>query len=656
MSTYLFLTLGHRTVMVAKPATYQDLKREIRKQFPMLASVFSILILFQPILKDGSILNNLVEVDPSAYSAVHDNAQVFINVAEPITKRYMFPLPDGRNSNIGPTNQMPQTDAMGNRINPSMGGVPLNAQVSIKKPENSTSKYIYPHSEPSPQPERSDGAACASGWAGASERFRRSAKLIPNLKDCKEAVGLEVGQSNCYPDEEEEADSNWGHFQQEEKEPNQGFTEKGWYTGTEDFACRDKQDGDAPLDKHAKTLMAGGASLRQDGKDGGANLNTAGKKIHNTNANAVRTTLSYHIRSPKQSGPPTRVLTPEQDLSSGAWHHKAPQKSLYTVAPPPRSEWGSDDGAQGEARGYPLGPSDYINKSPHASPFGPPNRGWNVPWDDLAISSGRPSYGCCWGCCAASKKEENADQKQAHTASDAYGGSFEAAPTAPDAPAAPYGGGVANQVSQDARHHSRDYGASDWSPPRRPYSSTRWSKQALPQAAQPVPPYSPPAYFAPSCGPLSPAGPGRYTTGSPVAKFQRSTRPANCSTAGQMKSAWANVGNSYQAHVQDENDVPQQHLSGHQNGRGPGEDQDQGQGWGKNAQQEQRDEAEDFWYAPPGNATKTVGAGGGGGAFKQTAWAKYDTKRVADIATQENDAGWQLKPTAWGELQKFGKW
>lgn len=46
------------------------------------------------------------------------------------------------------------------------------------------------------------GEAFGSGCGVASDRFRRSIKLVPNLKQCKDAVGLAMGQSNGYPDDQ----------------------------------------------------------------------------------------------------------------------------------------------------------------------------------------------------------------------------------------------------------------------------------------------------------------------------------------------------------------------------------------------------------------------------------------------------------------------
>lgn len=62
MSSNIFLTLGERTVMIARPATYQDLLGEIRAQFQRVSSVYSLTVLFQPANVNGGLLTNWVEV------------------------------------------------------------------------------------------------------------------------------------------------------------------------------------------------------------------------------------------------------------------------------------------------------------------------------------------------------------------------------------------------------------------------------------------------------------------------------------------------------------------------------------------------------------------------------------------------------------------
>ncbi|KUI54474.1 hypothetical protein VP1G_01985 [Cytospora mali] len=639
MSTFLYLTFGDRTVMVAKPATYQDLKHEIRKQFPMLASVFSLVVLFKPNPENGSMLNNWVEIDLSAYSAVHDGAEVFINVAEPISKRYMFPFPDGRNSNVGPMNQVPHTDGLGNRINLSMGDVPLAdaQQVSTKRSSSSRkpkAKHDGPGSETPRKVERLDGDACASGWAGASERFRRSARLVPDLKDRKEAVGLEVGQSNCYPDEEDEyADDNWGHFQEEEEEPNPGPTERGWYTGAENITRGDDQTGEDHRANHATTLPAGGAFSYANGQNGNDNFNNAGKRISGDNANNVRSPSPYHGQTSRYLSPPPTTGSAPKDYRpssrcSKGWNVNEPR--MWAVSPSLKSGWGSDDGVQKGVKRSVCGgpPRTYIKKSPRGSQGGSTIRvSNNGGWD--------------WGVDARNKKD-NADQESTHAAF-AYGPYSHV----PVSPAAPYGGGYANQVSQDSHHYTHDYGASDWSPHRRSYSGYHWPQQrqarAFSQSSQPIYPY-------PLHGSFTPADPGRVITGSPVAKFRRS-HLRHWSMGDRKRQTWANA-NNYQEQVQADDD---KHYSGfNQNSSNFGHDDDdlvydevdnyQGKDEKEDEYEYERENAEDFGYGAPLRPGR-----GRGGTFKRRERAVCDKKTTTDESHQENHDGWKVSTQCWGD-------
>lgn len=630
--------------MVAKPATYQDLKREIRKQFPMLASVFSVLILFKPDVEDGSLLSNWVEVDPSAYSVVRDGAHIFINVAEPITKRYMFPFPDGRNSNVGPLNQVADTSGVGNHTSPFMDGVVHDGQVSITKSRTSKSKYNYTDSETSPKLQRSDGAACASGWAGASEKFRRSAKLIPDLKDCKGAIGLEVGESNCYPDEEEYADKNCGHFQggDEEEEPNPVLTEKGWYTGAEDSVRGDQEAGNVPLDDYGNfptTLTAKDDFSYEDNQHDG---NNAGRKIPLPNANNMRTSVSYHMRPTGDPGPPSDGSSPEEDISWGARYYRDIRKNLYTIAPRSKSESvrKSGDGAQNGAKGFFLRPCDYVQNHPCGS---------RSTHNTVLMNEGGRRRN------ATHNQEDDADQRHAHTAYTYDLNEF--APTVQTALTSHRDDGLANQVSRKTHNHSEDYRGSDWSPPRRQYSFLGWPQQPQPQVQAQA---KSPSYRSPPYGSPSPIiGPGWITRGSPVAKFRRSSHLPHWNTAGLGKKPRADAGHHNQAQVQtdSEDDQQQKYDLDHSRGVGGLGDSEvyRSQFEGKyEHEQYQRDDSEDFWYAPCENATKT--AGGEGGAFKSNRRAVHDTKKTTNKSGQENRAGRKVNNTGWGELSKSGMW
>lgn len=91
-------TIQERTVMVARPATYQDLVREIRAQFPRVSSVYSLAVVFQPANINGGLLQNWVEVDASAYSAVHTTsvmtqaASTYFREENPITTQFVLYL------------------------------------------------------------------------------------------------------------------------------------------------------------------------------------------------------------------------------------------------------------------------------------------------------------------------------------------------------------------------------------------------------------------------------------------------------------------------------------------------------------------------------------------------------------------------------------
>ncbi|KAK7709896.1 hypothetical protein SLS64_006141 [Diaporthe eres] len=218
MSSTIFLTLGERTVMIARPATYQDLQREIRSHFPRVSSVYSLAVIFQPAHVNGGLLTNWVEVDASAYSAVHDGAELFVNVVHPLTKEYILPLPERPVPNRQHRKQVRRTDGLGNRVGVEDGDHDATAQGNQVQDD---------------ELEQPGGDAFGSGWAAASERFRRSTKLVPNLKDCKEAVGQRVGESNFYPEDEEEqtADFKLGLHQVQNQRPQ--ATEAGWYAGAE---------------------------------------------------------------------------------------------------------------------------------------------------------------------------------------------------------------------------------------------------------------------------------------------------------------------------------------------------------------------------------------------------------------------------------------
>lgn len=204
---HITIVFSERHRVIALPATYEDLIKEGRKAFPYMSSVYSICVLFRP--EDMPANSDYwVELDPSAYTVVHNKALLYFNVQHPITKEYILPLP-GHGPHLLPN---PQKAANGigrsavcsaeeDNAAPEYVGVQVSDRMSPAKLnvyEDSTAFVA--------EVERPDGDACGSGWGVASERFRRSAKLIPNLKECKEAIGLSVGESNGYPDEDDAKD------------------------------------------------------------------------------------------------------------------------------------------------------------------------------------------------------------------------------------------------------------------------------------------------------------------------------------------------------------------------------------------------------------------------------------------------------------------
>lgn len=234
--------------MVARPATYQHLLREIRSHFPNLAAVYNLVVLFKPTTNDG-LLENWVQVAPSAYGHVHDSAELFVNVAHPLTKDYILPLPDRPIPYRQLRKEVRGTDGHGNHVEIDTGDQTFPAedvQVSKTKPRVVSSRHrgatqAFDNSSMSLELERPGGDAFTSGWGGASERFRRSTKLVPDLRDCKKAVGQTVGQSNFYHGDEEEeiADIKLGEYQEQYQEQYQGqyqgqpTTEVGWYPSSE---------------------------------------------------------------------------------------------------------------------------------------------------------------------------------------------------------------------------------------------------------------------------------------------------------------------------------------------------------------------------------------------------------------------------------------
>lgn len=273
MASNIFLTLGERTIMIARPATYEDLLARIRTQFPRVSSVYSLAVVFQPANVNGGLPQNWVEVDASAYGAVHDGAELFVNVVHPLTKEYILPLPDRPVPNHRLRKQVRRTDGRGNRVgveDTDLDTTTQGDQVSKFRPREASSgprgvSHTFFNSSISLELERLGGDAFGNGWGGASGRFRRSTKLVPNLKDCKEAVGRSVGESNFYADDDEEQTADFKLELQQPQDQDQGqppqATEAGWYAGGE-YALGTENPGET----EAQHLAGGLEENENEGK------------------------------------------------------------------------------------------------------------------------------------------------------------------------------------------------------------------------------------------------------------------------------------------------------------------------------------------------------------------------------------------------------
>ncbi|KAF3767297.1 hypothetical protein M406DRAFT_69457 [Cryphonectria parasitica EP155] len=200
MSKYIIICFGNRKRQIALPPTYKDLVKEARKQFPNMSSVYSIVVIYQAM--DAGPGTGWVELADSAYHNLYEGAVLFFNVQHPITKEYILPLPDD-GSNSTPNRQDFPTEP----TNQGRGfaGVTSNHPIGTWEGNNEVRQGPRPLAFKDDESIRystvnqpGDGAAWGSGWGFASERFRRSAKLIPNLEDCKEAVGRGIETSNRY--------------------------------------------------------------------------------------------------------------------------------------------------------------------------------------------------------------------------------------------------------------------------------------------------------------------------------------------------------------------------------------------------------------------------------------------------------------------------
>lgn len=205
--SHIYISVFNLCRVIARPATYQQLIEEARKAFPDISSVRNLVMLYQP---DDVALNKevWVELDPSAYGAVPDKAVLYVNVQLPITKEYILPLPHQDPD----TMPKPQARDGISKSAESNAEAQVHAHASTKVSRTASRAFSQNHTGGNsvvPQAARPGGDAFGSGWGVASARFRQSARFIPNLKDCQNAIGLDVGESNGYPesDEEQQADN-----------------------------------------------------------------------------------------------------------------------------------------------------------------------------------------------------------------------------------------------------------------------------------------------------------------------------------------------------------------------------------------------------------------------------------------------------------------
>lgn len=203
------ICFGERYRCIARPASYTDLKKQGRRAFPMMSSVASLVVLF----RTPSLPGRWVELAPDAYAAVQAGAVLYFNVHHSVTKEYILPLPgqdqdpDAVFPPLSERRTIPEDggrarsrEAAGDDDDDAglPGGAAATLSLGSLRPSEMRNDFAA----------RSRGDVCGSGWGIASERFRRSARLIPDLRECREAIGLAVageGWSGGYPDDERQA-------------------------------------------------------------------------------------------------------------------------------------------------------------------------------------------------------------------------------------------------------------------------------------------------------------------------------------------------------------------------------------------------------------------------------------------------------------------
>lgn len=572
MAPTLYLTLGARTVMIARPANYQDLVHEIRHHFPTVSAVYSLAVVFQPAHANGGLLQNWVEVDPSAYSAVHEGAELFVNVVHPLTKEYILPLPGESGPNHRSRKQVRRTDGFGNRVGNEPGDYDATAegnqlqddQVSKFRPRGASSRprgvsHKYFNSSLSLELERTGGDAFGSGWGGASERFRRSTKLVPNLKDCKEAVGQSVGESNFYPEDEEDqtADFKLGIQQHQNENQRPQATEAGWYAGAE------PTQGAETLGETEAQHLAGGLEDEDDGK--------RITQFHSDDASHNWFAIPHSPQDP--FGPSPRSHRGQPISTTPRWGDAGRVGQRWGgYRTPSTTRWVPYHGEKIKVPHY-VRSRSCSPVDARAGNWGGNPGGWNTQHNEMHVADqeySRIDAGPS-GHNEAGHLTNGVQANGVHTNGNLTNGY----------PAAH------SEVSQNPQHQLQHHGGSEWSPVRPRTKGYYWHQYPQVQGYQPRGQPNPKAF----AGSRPRRDPGEVTYGSPRPRIQGGS--SEWATIGRKKKTWTNK--------------PVQEESDHEGVPGP------------NANNTQA------WYGTPpphNNLNRTTGHGG---ASEHRGISRHDT-------------------------------
>lgn len=577
MASRVYLTLGERTIMVSRPATYQDLMSEIRSHFPDVSAVYSLVVLFQPATSSG-LLQNWVQVAPSAYSHVHDGAELFVNVVHPLTKKYILPLPGQPIPDLRCRKQVRRTDGNGNLVGSEPGDYVATAQddqVSKTGPRGVSSgsrgiSHKFDNYSVSLELERPGGDPFVSDWAGASERFRRSTKLVPNLKDCKEAVGQTVGQSNFYPDDEVEkiADMKLGTYQNQDQDQGPQATEFGWYAGAEPT-----QRGELPGHTEAQHLAGGLEEDHHQGKQA--------ERFHSNDSHHNWLSVSYSPQHfpgtlPESHRGSASPMTPE------CGYRKATGSAWGGYRTPLRGEWLHHQGRNKVPEYVQSGSCSPIDTGVWDQGGNP--GGWNDDVADqgysriVAGSGNHTEVGHLTDGIHTNRVTTNDNLANGHRA-------------------------VHSEVSQCPQHQDQRYAVSVWSPPCNQYTGYYRPQDPCFRSHPPGKPIS--KTFA---GSRPRRDPAEVTYGSPRPRIQGSN--SGWTTIGRKKNTWTNI--------------PLQEESNPERA------------------QPNVDNNDHAWYAqtpPPNNFHRTVGHGKDAG-HRQSRFAGSNTNRFQQKQRSGPEMSW----------------